>query len=171
MYELIELMENMSGHPNCQMKPPAGMPEILQEHVLPEDLQLFYRHCGGLRVIDGEYELARIVSPKKVIQSWVGIGLLTPEQLEEGRGHPSWSWYIIGCGDWGSGHNISVDLNPARLGNYYYGFWDSFAEPGSTPVLATSFFDLLDRMWASRGKSFSRDEPEFRSLGDFFELF
>lgn len=171
MNELIDLLGKMSNHPNCLMKPSAGMPEIRPGHVLPEDLQLFYRHCGGLRVIDGEEEWARIVAPDEVIQSWAGICFLTPEELEEGRDCPSWSWYVIGCGERGTGHHISVDLDPTRVGNYYYGFWDSFAEKGSSPVVATSFFDLVDRMWTSRGKSFNPHEPEFRSLGDFYELF
>ncbi len=171
MNELVELMESMAGHPNCQMKPPAGMPEIRREHLLPEDLQLFYRRCGGLRVIDGEHEVARIVSPLGVIQAWVGIMIMTPDELEMVREDPSWSWYIIGRGDWGSGHFILVDLDPARLGNYYYTYEYNFSEGRDTPVIATSFFDLLNRMWNSRGKSFNDFYPEFRSLGDFFELF
>ena len=74
-------------------------------------------------------------------------------------------------GDWGSGHFILVDLDPARLGNYYYTYEYNFSEGRDTPVIATSFFDLLNRMWNSRGKSFNDFYPEFRSLGDFFELF
>ena len=170
MSELAELLGNMHSHPQCLMDSPTGIPAVQQgHHILPEDIQLFYRLCGGLTLVEGEYYLARIVSPHEVIQSnsmfFYGF---TPEELDRTKDEPSWSWYIIGHGD--SGMYISIDFGPSRLGFCYYSFWDSHAEEGKSPIIATSFFDLLNRMWASRGMSFYEGKPEFKSLGDFYDL-
>ena len=170
MKELVDLLGSMSNHPQCLMESPAGIPAVQQGHLLPDDVQLFYRLCGGLTLVEGNDYLACIASPREVIQtnSWLFYGL-TPEQLNETKDEPSWSWYIIGHGD--SGMYISIDLEPSRLGHCYYSFWDSHAVEGDAPVIAASFSDLLNRMWTSRGKSFYEGDPEFRSLGDFYDLF
>ena len=165
----LELLGNMHGQPQCLLDSPTGIPTVQQGHMLPDDVAQFYQLCGGLTLVEGEFCLARIVSPHEVVQTWVGIYDCPAEQLDELRDGPSFSWYVIGNGD--SGAYISIDLNPSRLGFCCYSFWDSHAMKGYSPVIAASFSDLLSQMWARRGKSFYRDDPKFKSLGDFYDFF
>ena len=77
------------------------------------------------------------------------------------------SWYIVGRG--GSQEYVTVDLAEARVGRCYDSFWDRHAVAGSSPVIATSFTDLLDRMYSNEGRHWYWLSPEFQSLGDAYD--
>jgi antitoxin YokJ len=168
MTNLTHLIHKVCSLRGCRLEPPIGIPNVQAEHMLLEDIKLFYKLCGGLMLFEDADYPVQIVSPQNFIQSnsMIMIGL-SQEQMDLIKNEPSWSWYIIGLGD--SGEYISIDLDPVRLGRCYYSFWDTHAMKGYSPIIATSFSELLERLIENRGEGRYWEQPSYASLGDAYD--
>lgn len=76
-------------------------------------------------------------------------------------------WYVIV--DLDESNYLSADLNRKRLGRCYQTFWDSYAVIGETPIVASSFSDLLERLLKSQGDYWYFLKEDFISLGDAYD--
>jgi antitoxin YokJ len=154
------LLDRIAGTSGCRVFPVDGFPAIESNHRLPDDLDAFYRMCGGVEFFVEAPFPVRISSPSElVLANPVIIGQLADDISD--------SWYIIGRG--GGDELISIDLDPDRAGKCYDSFQEIHGVPGSSSVVALSFTDLLERLLAARGGHWYWLEPDFVSLGDAYD--
>jgi antitoxin YokJ len=145
---------------DCAVLPPGGGPSIDGErHHVPEDVAEFYRLCGGVSLFaESDYSI-EIVAPHKLRPTNERMFRgLRPDQIATSYGHPCWDWYTIA--DAGNGQHISVDLHPDRLGRCYDAFWETY--PAESGLVATSFTDLVERLYANGGNYWYWLEADFR---------
>ncbi len=88
-------------------------------------------------------------------------------QGETIEGDISETWYILA--DDLNGDYFTIDLSRERLGRCYDSFWDSHAQVGDSPIVATTFTDFLVRMLNNNGQHWYFLQPEFVSLGDAYD--
>lgn len=165
--EIEKLVAELSQKPGILVLPPNGVPRPKSEDALPADLQRFYELCAGMSLFpDSDYP-ARIVGPDEFVQT---NHLLLPDQEEEALQDPSmersWHWYAVVSDE--KGDYISIDLSPQRLGQCYDSARDTYPIRGQSPIVATSFTDLLKRLVANRGEYWYWLRSEFISIGDAY---
>lgn len=143
----------MRRKPDCDVRPPAGLPRIRPQHVLPDDVRSFYTACGGftwnLRVESRLWDSFSVLAPEEVVPANPKVCCIPEEELKtmgmDERGI-SWDWYVIAAD--GNGDYMSIDLNPSRLGRCYDTFHETYAVPGESPILGFSFTQFLERITA-----------------------
>jgi antitoxin YokJ len=131
---------------------PAGQPQWPSGIVPPHEVTEFYDICGGVEFLDPEhkkYADYRILSPSKVAD----IGTATC--LEAAIERPLSEWFAIGEDD--NGEHAAVDVNPYRSGQCYDVFHETYSDPSSARIVAATFSEFLQRLFA-RGKSYWFDD-------------
>ena len=163
-----ELFKHIQSTSDCEVSAPTGLPVILDEHVLPEDLQEFYGLCGGVSVYRKSSRRFGILAPERVVQANpLLLPGLTPEQSASSANDISWSWYII-AHDYG-GNYLTIDLSKDRLGRCYDSFFDRHAMPGYCPIIARSFTDLLTRLLENQQEYPYWELADFVPMGDAYD--
>ncbi|HEX5745172.1 MAG TPA: SMI1/KNR4 family protein [Archangium sp.] len=158
--EIDALVEAIRKKNDCVVRPPAGLPTPRADHQVPGDLLHFYNRCGGCILWSSAPYSVEIVAPGGVARSNPEIiGEEAPDDITD-------SWYIIGRSS--SGEAISIDLASSRLGKCYDSFWDRHGVPGSCPVIARSFTELLRHLLDARGEHWYWLRPDFTPLGDAY---
>lgn len=161
--DMWSLVEAIRATPDCTVNPPVGYPSVCNEHCLPQDLETFYRLCGGVTFFQHADFRIQIVSPREILPAnpIILIGL-DAEQLikfgEKPHDRPSCHWYIIGKGE--NFQHISIDFSPEHLGACYDSFWD--CHPTNSVIIAKSFTELLTRLLINQGRDIYWDDPGFR---------
>ncbi len=144
---IVTLLEEIKALPNCKLHRPCGLPKLRPEHVLPEDLRIFYEHCGGFtwnQMVETTLWSSFSVLPPQQVSLANPLIAFVPQSARESCPDISWDWYVIA-------HNsdrdyFTIDLHPARLGRCYDSFYEIHASPGNTPILGFSFNEFLARM-------------------------
>lgn len=135
-----------------------------QSFSLPADYQRWAELTSGGRVLGLDEEVALHVLPPSEVE--LATPIIAMCQVPQGDISDDWvvvaymgdrTWYLV------------MDLHPDRLGKIYDGFWDIYASYGNCPVVATSFTDMLERAFASRGQRAWWLEDGFGSLGDAYD--
>lgn len=109
-----DLIEKVRAKVDCEILPPAGLPMITDRHRLPEDVEEFYRLCGGIRYFVNSTYSTEIVSPAEfVLANPVILGQLYEEDISS-------DWYIVARA--GPEQLVTIDLNSKRLGRCYDSF-------------------------------------------------
>lgn len=163
--DMASLVVRIQRTPRCRVYPPDGLPTIKSEHVLPDDLISFYKLCGGADLFEPERNTygILIVPPRKlVLANPVIMEGLSEEELATTSDDVSWSWYIIG--EAANSQYITIDLSRERLGRCYDSFWE--VHPGNSPIIASTFTDLLVHLLENRGEHFYWLRQDFNPLGD-----
>lgn len=143
---LIDIVKQLS---DCQVMPIIGFPDLQSGHILPDDLKTFYNECGGMDLFINNVYSFRISSPQNlVLANDVLFQGVSPEDLEESKGHISWSWYIIAQHQ--NSIYITIDLAKERLGLCYNSEW--VLHPGNSYIIAKSFTQLLEIMIKAKGE-------------------
>src|SRR2546422_2738610 len=139
-----QLIAKIRNTPDCTINAPMGLPIVNEPHVLPDDLCSFYEACGGLSLFEKSEYPVFIVSPKEVVlANPIIVGELCEDDISS-------SWYIIAKD--GNGEYLTIDLSKERLGRCYDSFFDRHGVPGSCPIIALSFTDLLARLYENKGQ-------------------
>lgn len=151
------LLEAMTTS-GCVVLPSDGVPQVPAP--LPSDLAAFYALCGGAALFQGsEYSLS-ISGPQELVPA-------SQEVIGEWPlGDVSDSWYVIARDD----HRevISIDLSPTGRGRCYDSHHEVHGIAGSSPVVASSFTDLLTRVLRSGGTGAWWLREDFEDLGDAY---
>lgn len=156
------LLTEISGHPDCEVRPAAGQPSLGTGYVLPRDLEQFFRLCGGVRLFRTAKRPAHVGVPAELVPA-------NPVILGEPRpADRSAAWHIVGRGD-DDLQFFTIDLDPARAGQCYDSLRGRHAVVGGCPVIATSFTDFLARLWRNRGREWYWLRPGFEGLGDAYD--
>jgi hypothetical protein len=157
----MELVDQIRDRSDCRALPVAGPPALETGLRLPDDLAGFYAACGGADLFTGKDFALRICAPGELVPSNPEIvGEQVPDDITR-------SWYVVARG--GSGEYLSIDLHPDRLGLCYDSFHEVHGVAGSSPVVATSFTDLVRRLLAGGGAHWYWLEPGWVSLGDAYD--
>ena len=168
MSRIKNLIDEIARTADCTVLHPCGLPSISPKDTLTPELQEFYEICGGVSLFGSSIYSIEIVPPKEFVQAnnEILIGA-TQEDLNALHDDISSSWYIIGRGK--NRQYVTIDLGINRSGKCYDSFWDRYAMPGYMPVIANSFFNLLNNLHASRGEHWYWLQPSFASLGDAYD--
>ena len=148
--EINQLMDSIAEEANCHIVAPSTVPLVNSPLVLPQDLIAFYRRCGGLELFKEEVFGFRIVSPQEFVPANpVLLGNFYLENRYEFDADASGAWYLIARGI-KSDEFITIDLNVTKNGYCYDSFWEVHAT-GNSKVVAQSFTELIERLYAARG--------------------
>ena len=160
--DIRQLIGEIAKTPDCVVHEPRGLPLVHHGHILPEDLRIFYELCGGISLFEQAESPVTIVGPHD-------LTLANPVIIHSRRTMDdiSWSWYIMAIEQ--LPQYMVIDLDPRRLGRCYDGFWDIYAIVGSCPIIATSFTDLLTRLFENRGHRLYFLTDDFTPLGDAYD--
>lgn len=167
MIDLNELIQQISTREDCRVFPPAGLPLLHDPaHRFPDDLLRFYSLCGGVLLWTESDYWMQILGPEDVRPADM-VQLSGQDSGDElDKESPTADWYLVArCGD---AESISIDLNLQRLGLCYDSSPECFGLPGSSPVVAKSFSELVCRLFANEGEYWYWQHPDFVSLGDAF---
>ncbi|MDO6580636.1 SMI1/KNR4 family protein [Photobacterium sp. 2_MG-2023] len=160
------ILDEIRNSTDCIVLPPCGLPQINDEHALPKDLEEFYKECGGVSFFIGSDYAMEIVSPDKLVLSNPVI-LADGWEVDVPEDDISNDWYIVA--EAGPEQRISIDLHKNRFGKCYDSFWDIHASPGECPVLALSFSELLEKIFACKGGYWFWLADDFIYLGDAYD--
>jgi hypothetical protein len=159
---IVDIIKEIYNTPGCRVHSPSVLPAVESQHIVPEDVRVFYTQCGGVSLFEEETYSTTIVSPQKILlANPVILSGLTKEELESTKPDLAWSWYIIA--ECPNAQYITIDFDPQRLGRCYDSFWDR--HPSDSVVIATSFTHLLANLLSSRGQYWYWLRPDFVSLG------
>lgn len=157
-----DLIAKIAATPGCSVLPPVGVPRPHDGHVMPQDLLDFYELAGGCALFKtAAYPFAVVPASRFRLANPDIVGEVVEDDITS-------SWYIVGEGV-NSSEYVTIDLHPDRLGRCYDSFWDRHGIPGSCPVIAVSFSDLIKRMLQNGGRHWYWLQPYFDSLGDAYE--
>lgn len=161
MQSIGQALYLLTSAKDCAMVPPVGMPDLGRDHQLPDDLKAFYLAAGGATLFEGSDNEFSIVGPSELVLT----NLLLLGESE--TGDISDSWFTVARD--GNGDYLSIDLGEKHRGRCYDSFHETHGLVGSTPVVASSFTDLLYRLLANRGAHPYWLAAGFTSLGDAYE--
>ena len=157
---LLNLIEHTS---DCRLLAPSGLPTIEREHIFPDDLARFYALCGGAVIYESSAYCANISPPEDlVLANPVIAGVRGEYDITS-------SWYIAAYLP-NDGNYITIDLSNNRLGRCYDSSPGRHANPGSCPVIAKSFLDLLANLHREGGNYWYWLEDGFAPLGDAYDV-
>lgn len=160
--QIEEIVCKMKNNRNFEIKSPCGLPKIMKEHTLPEDVKKFYSICGGVicYVEDGGFPIT-ILDPSDIrLASPVLLGKRYEEDISS-------SWYLVADAE--DENYISIDFSPERLGRCYESFEYSHAICGRCPIVAMSFTELLNNIYEYSGDYFFWKEDVFTFYGDAYQ--
>ena len=163
---MILLLDQIRNSKDCVVLPSSGLPKINRVHSLPKDVEEFCSECGGIKFFTSSDYSIEIVTPEEMKLS---NPMILPEGWEADVPDDDISndWYIVAKA--GPEQSISIDLNEERIGKSYDSFWDIHASPGQSGIVATSFTELLEDIFKSRGKYWFWLADDFVSLGDAYD--
>jgi hypothetical protein len=163
---LLELIREIGNEPECFLESPKGLPIIEGNHEVPEDLKFLYSIAGGISLFPNRDCCCFVLPPEEI--QLVGPKVLgqdlwqtfAPEEIK-----PLLSLYTI-IHD-GNGDYFSIDFNKKRLGYCYDTFHETLV--GDCPMIATSFVDLLERLYANKGGYWYWLKKDFVPLGNAYD--
>ncbi|MBP1960824.1 SMI1/KNR4 family protein [Paenibacillus aceris] len=162
MSNVIRFINEAKTLSNCEVYPAVlTLPKLRSSHILPSDLEEFYKECGGMQLFNDSDFPYRVIPP-------IEINLANLEILgEEVEDDITKDWYtIVDCGN---GDFITIDLHPERLGRCYDSFHETHGLVGETPIIALSFAELLDQLFQFKGNRIFWLEDNFIALGDAYD--
>jgi antitoxin YokJ len=152
------LLQELWRRRDCTLSPSFGVP--FTELPLPEDLEEYFRLCGGAELFQGTPTPLRLGGPMELVPA---------DPLIHGRPVDSITarWYVIGRRS--DEAFMTIDLDPARLGRVYDSSWDHHGIEGNCPIIARSFTELIETIVARQSGLPWWGEPSWPSLGDAFD--
>ncbi len=158
-----ELLHAMARTPDCRLFPASGLPTVEAGHVLTDDLAEFYELCGGAVLYEHkDYPIMIVPAEQFRLSNPVIVGPVWE------RDDISASWYIV-ADDLKGGAYLTIDLSPERAGRCYDSSPYAHAIAGSSPIIARSFRELLERLYENRGEYWYWLRPDFEGLGDAYD--
>ena len=120
--------------------------------MLPDDVRVFYRECGGftwtLFFRGTKWDSFSVLPSEEVVVANPGLLGISEEDLKGkynlGDDEISWDWYTIASDP--DGDFYVIDLSPGRLGRCYDGNHETYPTRGGTAILGLSFTDFLTRI-------------------------
>ena len=158
---MVELLDRIRLDPACEVRPPAGVPQVRHRDQVPSDVAEFYSLCGGVTLFAGADYTCEFISPSELRRANPMImGEEFPDDITD-------SWYVI-VHDF-NGDYLSIDFAPERCGRCYDSFHERHGLAGDCPIIAKSLTNLLEQLFDNRGGYWYWLESGFASLGDAYD--
>lgn len=160
---IADLIGQMQKSARCRVLTPSGQPKLPEPFKLPMEVARFYELCSGVEFLDqdhGSYARYRIVAPSKMLDicmATVGDGGFREPPLD--------GWFVVGEDD--NSEHVAIELNHDGYGRCYDVFHETFSDPYSARVIALTFTELVERLFA-RGRSYWFDDG-FENYGYYAE--
>ncbi|WP_217492509.1 SMI1/KNR4 family protein [Paenibacillus sp. KS1] len=164
--KIIEIIKKIEQDSNCRLV--KRTTDFTNEFALPEDLNYFFSHYDSLQMFSDKPYGIKIVSSNEFIPT---SKRLYPEDdviWEELEGDISNEWYLIAESEQINQY-ISIDLSDSHLGYCYDSFLETHATPGDSQIIAKSFTELLEHLYASKGENWFWLTDNFKSYGDAYD--
>ncbi|WP_227775221.1 SMI1/KNR4 family protein [Paenibacillus sp. NAIST15-1] len=164
--KIIEVIKKIEQDSNCRLV--KRTTDFTNEFALPEDLNYFFSHYDSLQMFSDKPYGIKIVSSNEFIPT---SKRLYPEDdviWEELEGDISNEWYLIAESEQVNQY-ISIDLGKSHLGYCYDSFLETHATPGDSQIIAKSFTELLEHLYASKGENWFWLADNFESYGDAYD--
>jgi hypothetical protein len=153
MTTIDELLQRMRQSPRCRVLAPVGQPKLPAPFALPPEVTRFFELCGGVEFFEkdhGPRSRYRIVSPAEVVD--ICLATVGDDTYRE---PPLDGWFAVGEDD--NSEHVAIDLNEDGYGRCYDVFHETYADPHGARVVALSFAELVERLFA-RGRSYWFDD-------------
>jgi hypothetical protein len=161
MSNVIRLIQEAETLSNCEVYPASALPKLRSSHILPYDLEEFYKECGGMQLFNDSDFPYRVIPPIEIKSANLEI---LGEEVEDDITN---DWYtIVDCGN---GDFITIDLHPERLGRCYDSFHETHGLVGDSAIIALSFTELLHQLFQYKGKRIFWLDDNFITLGDAYD--
>lgn len=153
------IIDRIRSDSRCEVFSPSGRPRV-ESYDVPEDVDKFYSLCGGVIFFKDSNFSITVVGPDRFVKAnQVVAGI-------EGKGDISFDWFLVAEN---GEQYVSIDLGPGRTGRCYDSFWDRHAVAGSSLIIATTFTELLGRIYGSGGRCWYWLESGFVGYGDAYK--
>ena len=162
MDNMKKLIDQISKRSDCVINPAMGLPQLSENHVLPEELSEFYKLAGGAVLFQDSEQPYTILSPEEFQQSDIAIaGEVNEDSISS-------NWYVIVMD--GNGDYLNINCAKEKTGYCYDTYHELYAMEGRTAIIATSFSELLTQLLANNGESSYWLKDDFVTLGDAYDL-
>ena len=162
--KIAEILDKISKIEGCKL---LEKTEWVKETDLPEDLEYFFNHYGGIELFTDKPYGITIVGGNgftNANKTFFPEDDVIWDELEDDISN---SWYIIAKAEHLSQY-ISMDTAKERLGWCYDSFTETHATEGESPIIAKSFTELLERLLSTEGDYWFWLEDDFKPYGDAY---
>lgn len=156
---IYEILKKICDNLDCKITPKESVLSI--DYILPDDLLFYFERYNGILFYPQSIYPIKIVGFTDFHQA---NPIIVGDTIEDDISN---NWYIIGYGD--NSQYITIDLSPDRFGWCYDSNWDRHGVPGSNPIIAYSFTELLYNIYKANGKNYYWLMKEFESKGDAYD--
>lgn len=156
---ISEILKKICDDPKCE-KTHNGK-TLLVDHVLPIDLLFYFKRYSEILFYPQSIYPIKIVGFTDFHQA---NPIIVGDTIEDDISN---NWYIIGYGN--NSQYITIDLSPNRLGWCYDSNWDRHGVPGSNPIIAHSFTELLYNIYKAKGENYYWLMNDFENKGDAYD--
>ncbi|WP_199415107.1 SMI1/KNR4 family protein [Chitinophaga silvisoli] len=155
----LDIITQIEHDPDCIVS--RLQQPIKLDFPLPDDLKYYLEHYSAIRFFPAtDYSIRIVGLPGFQRANPVIVGEEAPDDV-------SHYWYIIA--EDGNTQYITIDIGVDRQGRCYDSFWDRHGLPGEQVVVAKSFTELLERLYAARGGRWFWLEDSFENYGDAYD--
>ena len=154
-----DILKKICENPECKIITHDSA--LSFDNVLPKDLLLYFEKYNEILFYpQSEYPIKIVGFTDLHPANPIIVGETIEDDITN-------SWYIIGYGE--NSQYITIDLSPDRFGWCYDSNWDRHGVPGSNPIIAHSFTELLYHTYKAKGKNYYWITNEFESKGDAYD--
>lgn len=162
------LLTQIREQKDCFVYPPVGLPTIHADHILPDDVKEFYGLCDGVSFNLNSGSEFHILSAYQITIANPLLLIGTPEDYMPDEDDISWAWYAIAHDS--NGNYITIDFGSKRLGRCYDSHFPYQAVQGTSPIIALSFTEFLERFFATyNSQDWYWEVQVFQSYGDAYD--
>ena len=159
----LELFKNKEHYYNCVLLAPAEgyAPHKNVPSGLPKDLEFYLENYHSIVFFPKAPYSIKIVGLTEFERA---NKVLIGEEHKEDMSH---NWFLIA--DDSNSQYITIDLSKDRWGYCYDSFWDRYGVVGEQAIIAKSFTELLERIYACKGQQWYWLNSAFISYGDAYD--
>ena len=161
MEKINELILEIEKDENCTVSR-LLVPYKKIPYKVPNDLKFYLENYSSIVFFQNTYYSIKIVGLTEFKRA---NKIIIGEDYNDDISH---NWFIIA--DDNNSQYVTIDLSKDRLGYCYDSFWDRYGGVGEQTIIAKSFTELLERIYASKGNMWYWMREDFSSYGDAYDL-
>ena len=160
MRKINEIIVEIERDKECMVQK-LSIPHKNVPSGLPEDLTFYLENYHSIVFFpEAPYSIKIVGLTEFERANKVLIG----EEHKEDMSH---NWFLIA--DDSNSQYITIDLSKDRWGYCYDSFWDRYGVVGEQAIIAKSFTELLERIYACKGQQWYWLQEDFISYADAYD--
>ena len=160
MKKINELILEIEKDENCIVSR-LPVPYKKLPYEVPNDLKFYLENYNSIVFFQNTHYSIKIVGLTEFKRA---NKIIIGEDYDDDISH---NWFIIAHDN--NSQYITIDLSKDRLGYCYDSFWDRYGVVGEQSIIAKSFTELLERIYASKGNMWYWMREDFSSYGDAYD--